>query len=73
MRTIATVLVILWLLGLVCRYTMGGFVHILLFIAIILVLATFFSGRKRGVRSRKQARSRQLSRDMGSQKTWILK
>ena len=36
--TIATVLIVLWLLGLVTSYTMGGFVHVLLVIAIVMVL-----------------------------------
>jgi hypothetical protein len=44
--TIAVVLVILWLLGLVTSYTMGGVIHILLVIALIMVLANFISGRK---------------------------
>ena len=44
--TIAVVLIILWLLGLVTSYTMGGVLHILLVIALILVLANFISGRK---------------------------
>ena len=45
--TIAVVLIILWLLGLVTSSTMGGFIHILLVIAIIMVLVNFISGRKR--------------------------
>ena len=45
--TIAVVLIILWLLGLVSSYTMGGFIHILLVIAIVMVLLNFISGRKR--------------------------
>jgi Family of unknown function (DUF5670) len=45
--TIAVVLIILWLLGLVTSYTMGGIIHILLVIAIVMVLANFISGRKR--------------------------
>ena len=45
--TIAVVLVILWLLGLVTSYTMGGLVHLLLVIALIMILANFFSGRRR--------------------------
>ncbi len=45
--TIAVVLLILWLLGLVSSYTMGGFIHILLVIAVIMVLINLFSGRKR--------------------------
>ena len=43
--TIAVVLVILWLLGLVSSYTMGGFIHVLLVIAIVLVLLRVISGR----------------------------
>jgi hypothetical protein len=45
--TIALVLVILWLLGLVSSYTMGGFIHVLLVVAIVIVLVNFISGRKR--------------------------
>jgi hypothetical protein len=44
--TIALVLVILWLLGLVTGATMGGFIHILLVIAIIVILLRVISGRK---------------------------
>jgi len=44
--TIAVVLVILWLLGLVISYTMGGVIHVLLVIAIIVVLVKVISGRK---------------------------
>ena len=44
--TIAVVLIILWLLGLVSSYTMGGFIHVLLVIAIIVVLLRVISGRK---------------------------
>ena len=44
--TIAVVLVILWLLGLVTGYTMGNFIHILLVIAIIVVLVRVIQGRK---------------------------
>lgn len=44
--TIATILVILWLLGLVTSYTMGGFIHILLVIAIVTVLVRIIKGRK---------------------------
>ena len=44
--TIAVVLVILWLLGLVTSNTMGGFIHILLVIAIVVVLVGIISGRK---------------------------
>jgi len=45
--TIAVVLLILWLLGLVSSYTMGGFIHILLVIAIVMILVNLISGRKR--------------------------
>ncbi len=44
--TIAVVLIILWLLGLVSSYTMGGFIHILLVIAIVVVLVRVIQGRK---------------------------
>ena len=44
--TIAVVLIIMWLLGLVTSYTMGGFIHILLIIAIVVVLLRVISGRK---------------------------
>ncbi len=44
--TLALVLVILWLLGLVTGTTMGGFIHILLVIAIVVVLLRVISGRK---------------------------
>ncbi|GJI98497.1 hypothetical protein RugamoR57_52150 [Duganella caerulea] len=43
--TIAVVLLILWLLGLVTSYTIGGFIHILLVVAIIMVLLRLISGR----------------------------
>lgn len=44
--TIAVVLIILWLLGLVTSYTMGGFIHILLVIAIVMILVNLISGRR---------------------------
>ena len=44
--TIAVILVILWLLGMVSAYTVGGFIHILLVIAIVVVLLRVISGRK---------------------------
>jgi hypothetical protein len=43
--TLAVVLVVLWLLGLVTSYTMGGFIHVLLVIAIVVVLVRVISGR----------------------------
>ena len=45
--TIAVVLLILWLLGLVTSSTMGGFIHILLVVAIVMVLVNLISGRRR--------------------------
>jgi Family of unknown function (DUF5670) len=44
--TIAVILLILWLLGLVTSYTLGGFVHILLVVAIIMILVNLISGRR---------------------------
>lgn len=43
--TIAVVLLILWALGLVSAYTMGGFIHVLLMIAVVVVLLRVISGR----------------------------
>lgn len=43
--TIAAILLILWLLGLVSSYTIGGFIHILLVIAIIMVIIRIIQGR----------------------------
>jgi hypothetical protein len=43
--TIAIVLLILWVLGLVTSYTIGGFVHILLVVAVIMILVRLISGR----------------------------
>ena len=43
--TIAVILIILWLLGLVTGYTMGNFIHILLVIAIVIVLVRIIQGR----------------------------
>jgi len=44
--TVAVVLIILWLLGLVTSYTMGGFIHALLVIAVVVILVRIISGRK---------------------------
>jgi len=44
--TIAVVLVILWLLGLVTSYTIGGFIHVLLVVAVIMILVNLISGRR---------------------------
>lgn len=43
--TIAVILVVLWLLGLVTSYTVGGFIHILIVLAIVMVLIRLISGR----------------------------
>jgi hypothetical protein len=44
--TIAVILIILWVLGLVSSYTMGGFIHILLVLAVIVVLVNVIQGRR---------------------------
>jgi len=44
--TVAVVLLVLWALGLVTSYTMGGFIHLLLVIAIVVVLINVIQGRK---------------------------
>jgi Family of unknown function (DUF5670) len=44
--TVAVILVILWLLGMVTSYTLGGFVHILLVLAIVVVIIRVIQGRK---------------------------
>jgi hypothetical protein len=46
--TIAVILIVLWLLGLVSSYALGGFIHILLVVAVVMVLVGFISGRNRG-------------------------
>jgi uncharacterized membrane protein YtjA (UPF0391 family) len=44
--TIAVILIVLWLLGLVTSYTMGGLVHILLVVALIMIVVNLVSGRR---------------------------
>jgi len=44
--TLAVILLVLWLLGLVTSYTAGGFIHILLVIAVVMVLINLISGRR---------------------------
>ena len=44
--TVAAVLIILWLLGLVTSYTMGGLIHLLLVVAVIVVLVRIITGRR---------------------------
>jgi hypothetical protein len=46
LNTIAVILIVLWLLGLVTANTMGGFIHILIVIAVVVVLLRLISGRK---------------------------
>ena len=46
--TIAVVLLILWVLGLVSSYTMGGFIHILVVVAVVMVLVNVIGGRRGG-------------------------
>lgn len=46
LQTLAIVLVILWLLGLLSSYTMGGFIHILLVLAVVLILVRVIQGRR---------------------------
>ncbi len=45
LEAIAVVLVILWILGLVTSYTMGGFIHVLLIVAIVVILVRVIRGR----------------------------
>ncbi len=44
--TLAVILIILWFLGLVSSYTLGGFIHILLIIAVVAILFNLISGRR---------------------------
>lgn len=46
LQTIAVILVILWLLGFVTSYTMGGFLHLLLVIAVVMILVRVIQGRR---------------------------
>ncbi len=46
LETIAVILVILWLLGLMSSYTLGGFIHVLLVIAVIVILVRLIGGRR---------------------------
>lgn len=45
LETIAVILLVLWLLGLVTSTTMGGFVHVLLVVAVVMILLRFIKGR----------------------------
>ncbi len=44
--TIFVILLVMWLLGLVSSYTIGGFIHILLVVAVVMILVNLLSGRK---------------------------
>ncbi|MDD4933340.1 MAG: lmo0937 family membrane protein [Methylacidiphilaceae bacterium] len=44
--TIAAILIVLWLLGLVTSYTMGGLIHVLLVIAVVVILINFIQSRR---------------------------
>jgi len=44
--TIAVILIVLWLLGVVTSYTLGGFIHILLVLAVVVILVRLIQGRK---------------------------
>jgi Family of unknown function (DUF5670) len=46
LETIAVILVVLWLLGFISSYTMGGFIHVLLVLAIVVVLVRVIQGRR---------------------------
>jgi len=46
--TIAVVLIVLWVLGLVSAYTMGGFIHILLVLAVVFIIIQVIQGRRLG-------------------------
>jgi len=46
LETIAVILVVLWLLGFVTSYTMGGFIHILLVAAVVMILLRLIQGRR---------------------------
>jgi hypothetical protein len=46
LETIAILLIVLWALGLVTSYTMGGFIHVLLVIAVVVILVRLIQGRR---------------------------
>ena len=46
LETIAVILLVLWLLGLVSSYTVGGFIHVLLVLAIIIILVRLIKGKR---------------------------
>ncbi len=46
LETIVVILIVLWLLGLVSSYTMGGLIHLLLVVAVVVILLRFLQGRR---------------------------
>jgi len=46
LETIAIILIVLWLLGMISSYTIGGFIHVLLVVAIVMLLIRIINGRK---------------------------
>ena len=46
LQTLAVILIVLWLLGMVSSYTMGGFIHVLLVVAIVVILLRVIQGRR---------------------------
>ena len=44
--TLAAVLIVLWMVGLVTSYTLGGFIHVLIVVAVIVILIRFIQGRR---------------------------
>jgi hypothetical protein len=46
LETLAVILVLMWLLGMVSSYTMGGFIHLLLLLALVVVVVRLISGRR---------------------------
>lgn len=46
LSTLLVILLVLWLLGMVSSYTMGGFIHVLLVVAVVVLLVRLFRGRK---------------------------
>jgi hypothetical protein len=46
LQTLAIILIVAWLLGMVSSYTMGGFIHILLVVAVVLILVRLIQGKR---------------------------
>jgi hypothetical protein len=46
LETIAIILIVLWLLGMISSYTIGGFIHVLLVVAIVMLLIRIINGRR---------------------------